>query len=185
MIIPKRFIPLFIMLGFLAILIITPLVAAYYGFPIVAMDDTYISIASFDFYTLAHLLWGVAIFVVCFTFGFIARNRNRSGNPQAPLNPPGFKKLVIYWAITLAIAGIWEIVENTILILTGIKVEYDSPPNIITDITIWGFGALVSWYMTDIMFLSQKIIRAYYIYGIISLAAGILLFFAFGLITTL
>ncbi len=182
MILQKRFIPLLIMLGFLAILIITPLVAAAFGFPIIAMDDTFISIASFDFYTLAHLLWGVSLFVICFTFGFIAKNR--SGNPQAPLNPPGFKKLVMYWAITLAVAAVWEILENTVLILVGMKVEYDSPPNIITDITIWGIGGLVSWYMTDLMFLSNKIIRAYYIYGIISLVSGILLFFAFGFITT-
>ena len=182
MILPKRFIPLLILLGFLAILIITPLVAALFGIPIIAMDDTDISIATFDFYTLAHLLWGVALFVVCFTFGFIAKNR--SGDPHAPLKPPGFKKLVMYWAITIAIAAVWEILENTVLILVGMKAYHDSPPNIITDITIWGFGGLVSWYMTDIMFLSHKIIRAYYIYGIISLFSGILLFFAFGFITT-
>ncbi|MFX0038781.1 MAG: hypothetical protein ACFFCY_07735 [Promethearchaeota archaeon] len=181
-ILPKRFIPLLIMLGFLVILIITPLVAAVFGVPIIAMDDTYISLASFDFYTLAHLLWGVSLFVLAFTIGFIAKNR--SGNPQAPLNPPDFKKLVIYWAITLAIAGIWEILENTLLIFVGMKVEFDSPPNIITDIAIWGIGGLMSWYMTDLMFLSQKFIRAYYIYGIISLLSGLLLFIVFGFITT-
>lgn len=170
------------MLGFIVILIITPLVAAVFGFPLIAVSDAYISIATFDFYTLAHLLWGVALFVVTFTFGFIAKNR--SGNPQAPLVPPGFKKLVIYWAITLVIAVIWEILENTLLIFVGMKVEFDSPPNIITDITIWGIGGLVSWYMTDLMFLSQKFIRAYYIYGIISLLSGVLLFIVFGFITT-
>ncbi len=170
------------MLGFLAILIITPFIAVAFGFPIIAMDDTYISIATFDFYTLAHLLWGVSLFVVIFTFGFIAKNR--SGNPQAPIAAPGFKKLVIYWAITLGVAGIWEIVENTLLIFVGMKVEFDSPPNIITDITIWGLGGLASWYMTDLMFLSQKLIRAYYIYGIISLLSGVLLFIVFGFITT-
>lgn len=170
------------MLGFLAILIITALVAAVFGIPIIAMDDTNISYASFDFYTLAHLLWGVALFVVAFTFGFIAKNR--SGNPQAPLNPPDFKNLVIYWAITLGIAGIWEIVENTLLIFVGMKVQFDSAPNIITDITIWGIGGLMSWYMTDLMFLSQKFIRAYYIYGILSLLSGLLLFIVFGFITT-
>ena len=110
--------------------------------------------------------------------------KNRSGNPQAPITPPDFKKLVIYWGITLAIAVIWEIVENTLLIFFGIKVKFDSAPNIITDITIWGIGGLASWYMTDLMFLSQKFIRAYYIYGIISLLSGVLLFIVFGFITT-
>lgn len=182
MILPKRFIPLLIMLGFIAILIITPLVATLFGVPIVAMDDSYISRASFDFYTLAHLLWGVAIFVVAFTIGFISKNR--SGNPNAPLKPPGFDRLVIYWLITLAIAVIWEILENSLLIFVGMKIEYDSAANIITDMTIWGIGGLASWYMTDLMFLSNKIIRAYYIYGIISLLSGLLLFIVFGFITT-
>ena len=180
-IIPKRFIPLLIMLGFIVILIVTPIVAAVFGYPLIAMDDTSISIASFDFYTLAHLLWGVSLFVVVFTIGFIAKNL--SGNPQAPINPPSFHKLVIYWVITLAIAGIWEIVENTLLIFVGMKTQFDSAPNIITDITIWGIGGLASWYLTDLMFLSQKFIRAYYIYGIINLLSGLLLFIVFGFIT--
>lgn len=170
------------MLGFIIILIVTPLVAAAFGFPLIAMSNVYISIASFDFYTLAHLLWGIALFIIVFTIGFIAKNL--SGNPQAPINPPEFKKLVIYWAITLAIAGIWETVENTLLIFVGMKTQFDSAPNIITDIAIWGIGGLASWYMTDLMFLSQKLIRAYYIYGIISLFSGLLLFIVFGFITT-
>ncbi|UCC20640.1 MAG: hypothetical protein JSV62_04950 [Promethearchaeota archaeon] len=181
-ILPKRFVPLLIMLGFLAIFIITPFVAAVFGIPIIAMDDIYISIASYDFYTLAHLLWGVALFVVIFTIGFIAKNR--SDDPLAPISPPDFKKFVIYWVITLAIAGIWEIIENTLLIFVGMKVEFDSVPNIITDITIWGIGGLMSWYMTDLMFLSKKFIRAYYIYGILNLLSGALLFILFSFITT-
>ena len=71
MILAKRFIPLLIMLGFIAILIITPLVAALFGIPIIAMNDAYISIATFDFYTLAHLLWGVAL---CTDFGLDVEN---------------------------------------------------------------------------------------------------------------
>lgn len=82
------------------------------------------------------------------------------------------------------IAGLWEVIENTLLYFVDIKVIFDSLVNIITDITIWGFGGLASWYMIDLMFLSQKYIRAYYIYGIINLLSGILIFVVFGFIPT-
>ena len=178
----QRYIPLLIMLGFIIILIITAIVAALFGIPVLALDETYISIASFDYWSMGHLLTGIALFVLAFTIGFIVKNL--SGNPQAPINPPGFKKFVIYWIIILVAAGIWEIIENTLLYFVSIKVRFDSAPNIITDITIWGIGGLASWYMADLMFLSQKYIRAYYIYGVINLLAGLLIFIVFGFITT-
>ena len=162
------------MLGFSIILIFTILIAGIFGTPIIALDHTYISIASLDFYTLAHFLWGVAIFVLIFTIGFIAKNL--SGDDHAPINPPGFKKFVIFWIITLVIAVIWEILENTLLLFVGMKIHFDSPSNIITDITIWGIGGSLSWYMTDLMFLSRKYIRAYYIYGLLNLLSGVGLF---------
>ena len=170
----KRYIPLIVMLGFFIILIFTTLIAGLLGVPIIALDDTLISIATFDFYTLAHLLWGVAIFVLIFTIGFIVKNL--SDDEHAPIKPPGFKKLVIFWVITLVVAVIWEILENTLLLFVGMKIHFDSPSNIITDITIWGIGGLLSWYMTDLMFLSHKYIRAYYIYGLLNLLSGVALF---------
>ncbi|MFX1280813.1 MAG: hypothetical protein ACFFA3_15665 [Promethearchaeota archaeon] len=178
----KRFVPLLIMLGFLIILIITPIIGALFEVPIIALDEPDISIASFDYWSVGHLLWGVAIFVVFFTIGFIAKNL--TGNPQAPINPPGYRKFIIYWLITLGLAGIWEIIENTLLYAVGIKVELDSAVNVITDITLWGFGGLISWYMTDLMFLSEKYIRAYYIYGVMCLIMGVLIFVFFGFLTT-
>ncbi len=178
----KRYIPLLIMLGLLIILIITPIVATLFNIPVIALDTPDISIASFDYWTIGHFLWGVAIFVVFFTIGWIVKNL--TGNPQAPVNPPGFEKFVIYWIITIVLAGIWEIIENTLLYFVGIKVELDSAANIITDITIWGIGGVVSWYMTDLMFLSEKYIRAYYIYGVMSLIMGLLIFVVFGFMTT-
>lgn len=178
----KRYIPLLIILGLLIILIITPIVAALFNIPVIAIDTPDISIASFDYWTIGHFLWGVALFVVFFTIGWIIKNL--TGNPQAPVNPPGFEKFVIYWIITLIIAGIWEIVENTLLYIVGIKVELDSAANIITDITIWAIGGAVSWYLTDLMFLSEKYIRAYYIYGVMCLIMGLLIFVVFGFMTT-
>ena len=178
----KRYIPLLIILGLLIILIITPIVAALFNIPVIAIDTPDISIASFDYWTIGHFLWGVALFVIFFTIGWIIKNL--TGNPQAPVNPPGFEKFVIYWIITLIIAGIWEIVENTLLYIVGIKVELDSAANIITDITIWAIGGAVSWYLTDLMFLSEKYIRAYYIYGVMCLIMGLLIFVVFGFMTT-
>ncbi|MCK4480310.1 MAG: hypothetical protein KAV01_07270, partial [Candidatus Lokiarchaeota archaeon] len=81
-------------------------------------------------------------------------------------------------------AVLWEVIENTLLYMVDIKVEFDSAANVITDITIWGIGGCVSWYMTDLMFLSDKYLRAYYIYGIMCLIMGVLIFVVFGFITT-
>ncbi|MFX0059927.1 MAG: hypothetical protein ACFE8J_16645 [Candidatus Heimdallarchaeota archaeon] len=178
----KRFIPLLMTIGFIIILIITATVAAVFGFPVIAVDETNISTASFDYWTIGHLLVGIALFVFCFTIGFIIKNLPNT--PGDPLTAPDFKKLLIFWVITIIVAGLWEIVENTLLYFVGVKNKFDSAPNIITDIVIWGVGGLVSWYMTDLMFLSQKYIRAYYIYGIINLITGLIMFIVFGYFTT-
>jgi hypothetical protein len=174
----KRNIPLLIMLGLLIVLILTAVIAAVFNVPIVATSELELSIASFDFWTIAHFLWGVALFVVAFTIGWIVKNR--TGAPKDPINEPEFKSFVQYWIIIVVIAGLWELIENTILILAGMKVRSDSGPNIITDIVIWCIGGCLSWYMTDLMFLSDKYLRAYYIYGVMSLTMGLIIFIAFG-----
>ena len=178
----KRYIPLLIILGFLIIVIITAVVAALFGVPIVALDEPDISIASFDYWSVGHFLWGVGLFVFAFTIGWIVHNL--TDNPKDPINEPEFKNFVLYWIIILIIAGLWEVIENTILYIIDIKVELDSAPNIITDITLWGMGGCVSWYMTDLMFLSDKYLRAYYIYGVMCIAMGLIIFIFFGFITT-
>jgi len=178
----KRFIPLLIMLGFVIILIITAIVATVFGVPLMALDQSDVSTASFDYWSVGHFLWGVALFVMAFTFGWIIKNL--TGNPKDPINEPEVKSFILYWIIILVLAGLWEVIENTILYLVDIKVKFDSAANIITDITIWGIGGCVSWYMTDLMFLSDKYLRAYYIYGFMSLAMGLVIFVFFGFITT-
>ena len=179
----KRNIPLLIMLGLLGIVIITAIIATVLGVTLVALDNAELSIASFDYWTVGHFLWGVALFIVAFTFGWIIHNL--TGKPKDPINDPDFKKFVLYWIIIICLAGIWEIIENTLLYMVGIKVKFDSAANIITDITIWGIGGCVGWYMTDLMFLSDKYLRAYYIYGFMSLTMGVLILIVFGFITTL
>ena len=178
----KRYIPLLIMLGLLIILIITPIVATIFDIPVVALDTPYISIASFDYWSIGHFLCGVALFVCIFTFGWIIKNL--TGVPKDPINEPEFKSFVLYWIIVVIVAVLWEVIENTLLYMVDIKVEFDSAANVITDITIWGLGGCVSWYMTDLMFLSDKYLRAYYIYGIMCLIMGVLIFVVFGFITT-
>jgi len=174
----KRNIPLLIMLGLFLVLILTAVIAAVFGVPVVATNELELSIASFDFWSIGHFLWGVSLFVIAFTIGWIVKNR--TGAPKDPINEPEFKSFVLYWVIILIIAGIWELIENTLLLLAGMKVRPDGPANIITDIIIWGIGGCVSWYMTDLMFLSDKYLRAYYIYGIMCLTMGLIIFIAFG-----
>lgn len=178
----KRTIPVLIMLGFIAILIITAIVAAVFGVPPIALDQSDVSTASFDYWSLGHFLWGVGLFVIAFTFGWIIKNITDS--PKDPINEPEVKSFILYWIIILVLAGLWEVIENTILYMVDIKVKFDSAANIITDITVWGLGGCVSWYLTDLMFLSDKYLRAYYIYGFMSLAMGIIIFVFFGFATT-
>ncbi len=170
------------MLGLLLITILTASIATVLGFPILALNELEVSLASFDYWTVGHFLWGVALFILAFTFGWIIHNL--TDKPKDPINEPEFKKFVLYWIIIICIAAIWEIIENTLLYMVKIKVKFDSGVNIITDITIWGIGGCVGWYMTDLMFLSDKYLRAYYIYGFMSLTMGLLIFVIFGFITT-
>jgi len=178
----KRNIPLLIMLGLFIALIITAIIAALFDVPVIALNEPEISTASFDYWTIAHFLWGVSLFVIAFTVGWIVKNR--TGTPKDPINDPEFKSFLLYWVIILIIAGIWELIENTLLYVVDIKVKFDSAANIITDITIWGIGGCVSWYMTDLMFLSDKYLRAYYIYGFMCLTMGLIIFIAFGFAST-
>jgi len=178
----KRFIPLLIILGFIGILILTAFVAAVFDVPVIALDQSDVSIASFDYWSLGHFLWGLGLFVIAFTFGWIIKNLTDSA--KDPINEPEVKSFILYWIIILIIAGLWEVIENTILYMVEIKVEFDSAANIITDIIIWGIGGCVSWYMTDLMFLSDKYLRAYYIYGFTCLAMGMIIFVFFGFATT-
>ena len=166
------------MLGLFLVLILTAVIAAVFGVPVVAMNELELSIASFDFWTIGHFLWGVSLFVIAFTIGWIIKNR--TGAPKDPINEPEFKSFVLYWLIIFIISGLWELIENTLLLLAGMKVRPDGPANIITDIIIWGIGGCVSWYMTDLMFLSDKYLRAYYIYGFMCLTMGLIIFIAFG-----
>ena len=172
----KRNIPLLIMLGLILALVLTAVIASLFDVPIVATTESEHSIASFDFWTIAHFVWGVALFVGAFTVGWIWKHR--TGTAKDPINEPEFRSFVIYYLIIIIIAGLWELIENTLL--SFMKTHLDSPANIITDILIWGVGGSVSWYMTDIMFLSDKYLRAYYIYGFMCLTMGIIIFVAFG-----
>ena len=179
----KRNIPLLIMLGLVIITIITAIIATALGVQLVGLDEASVSIASFDYWSVGHFLNGVALFILAFTLGWIIHNL--TDKPKDPINEPEFKKFVLYWVITLVIAVIWEIIENTLLYMVDLKVKLDGAANIITDITIWGIGGCVGWYMTDLMFLSDKYLRAYYIYGFMSLTMGVLILIVFGFITTL
>ena len=128
----KRTIPLLIMLGLLIALIVTAIIATFFNIPVIALNEPEISTASFDYWTIGHFLWGVSLFVIAFTIGWIVKNR--TGSPKDPINEPEFKSFLLYWGIILIIAVAWEIIENTILYFVGIKVKFDSPANAITDI---------------------------------------------------
>ncbi|MBD3196558.1 MAG: hypothetical protein GF317_15995 [Candidatus Lokiarchaeota archaeon] len=168
-------------------IIITVVIAALFGIPIIALDKSGVSTAAFDFWSIGHLLVGLAIFIFAFTIGFIHKNVTAPQPNQPPnqptLIPPDAKDLLLYWVITLITAVVWELVENTLLYLIGVKTKFDSPINISTDILLWCLGGLGSWYITQLMFISKDYIRVYYIYGIINLLMGVVIFIVFGYLT--
>ncbi len=101
----KRNIPLLIMLGLFIIVIITAIISTALGVPLIALNDAELSIASFDYWSVGHFLWGVALFIVAFTFGWIIHNL--TDKPKDPINDPDFKKFVLYWIIILVLAVVW------------------------------------------------------------------------------
>jgi hypothetical protein len=165
-----------VMLGCLVIVqLLLVLIAALIGWPIIHVIGEPISIAVFDFWSMGHLLLGIAFFIIAFTIYFIWRNREI--HPEIisihSVKIPAPRKMFISWIISVIAAIVWEIVENTLGIYLEMKPILDSPLNLISDIIIWSIGGLIAWYITHLMFVSQRYIIVFYVYGITTLLVGV------------
>lgn len=78
----------------------------------------------------------------------------------------------------MIIVILWEVLENILFIEIGWKFEgrADSWQNITTDILMGAVGSLGSWLVCYIIFVKEKNIWAYYIFGIIGFALWLVVF---------
>jgi len=91
--------------------------------------------------------------------------------------------IIPYWVmliLTICVGIGWEIIENTILVETGLKFENrrDSLVNATWDVIFVSIGALYIWILKGIMvnLIGVHLILAFYIVGIVSFIVVIIAF---------
>ncbi|MGB5910741.1 MAG: hypothetical protein WBH31_06060 [Promethearchaeia archaeon] len=133
-----------------------------------ASDLSQVGVAWFDFYSIGHLCFGVGVFLFFSLFYTVPKNKGHT---------PIFSLLFVF-ICTMIIIILWEVFENTLFIEIGWKFEgrADSWQNITTDILVGAVGALGSWLFCYIIFIKEKNIWAYYIFGIIGFALWLVVF---------
>ncbi|MHA2398499.1 MAG: hypothetical protein ACXADU_06385 [Promethearchaeota archaeon] len=124
---------------------------------------------------MGHLLLGIAFFILAFTIYFIWKNREVPPENVSihTVKIPAPRKMFISWIISVIAAVVWEILENTLGLISGLKPILDSPLNAISDIIVWSIGGLIAWHITHLMFVSQRYIIVFYVYGITTLLVGV------------
>lgn len=133
-----------------------------------ATDPSMVGIAWFDFYSIGHLCFGIGVFLFFSLFYTVPKHKG---------NVPIFSLLFVF-ILTIAILILWEALEYFVFIDLGWKFEgrADSWENITTDLLIGAFGGIVSWIFCHEVFVKDKNIWAYYIFGVIGFALWIVVF---------
>ncbi len=133
-----------------------------------AADPSTVGIAWFDFYSIGHLCFGIAVFLFFSLFYTIPKHNGKT---------PIFSLLFVF-ILTLGILVLWEALEHFLFIDLGWKFEGrpDSWQNITTDLIIGTFGGIVSWIFCHEVFVKDKKIWAYYIFGIIGFTLWLVVF---------
>ncbi|MFX0019873.1 MAG: hypothetical protein ACFFBT_14600 [Promethearchaeota archaeon] len=133
-----------------------------------ASDPSQVGLAWFDFYSIGHLCFGIGVFLFFSLFYTVPKNKGHT---------PIFSLLFVF-ICTMIIIILWEVLENTLFIEIGWKFEgrADSWQNITTDILMGAVGSLGSWLFCYIIFVKEKSIWAYYIFGIIGFALWLVVF---------
>jgi hypothetical protein len=124
-----------------------------------AIDPSMVGIAWFDFYSIGHFCFGIAVFLIFSLFYTIPKHKG---------NTPIFSLLFVF-IVTMGILILWEFLEYFVFLGLGWKFEGrpDSWQNITTDLLIGAFGGIVSWIFCHEVFVKDKNIWAYYIFGIL------------------
>jgi len=133
-----------------------------------ATDPSMVGLAWFDFYSIGHLCFGIAIFLFFSLFYTIPKHKGKT---------PLFSLLFVF-ILTLGILILWEALEYFIFIDLGWKFEgrADSWQNMTTDLIIGTFGGIVSWIFCHEVFVKDKNILAYYVFGIIGFVLWLVVF---------
>ena len=133
-----------------------------------ATDPSQVGLAWFDFYSIGHLCFGIGVFLFFSLFYTVPKNKGHT---------PIFSLLFVF-ICTMIIISLWEVLENTLFIEMGWKFEgrADSWQNITTDILMGAVGSLGSWLFCYLIFIKEKNIWAYYIFGIIGFVLWLVVF---------
>jgi hypothetical protein len=134
----------------------------FLGVDLIATDPSQVGIAWLDFYSIGHICFGIGVFLFFSLFYTI---------PKKHGNIPIFSLLFVF-ILTVICAVAWEIIENTVFINIGWKFEgrADSWQNITSDIIFVSLGGLGSWLVCYLVFIKDKNIWLYYIFGILGFA---------------
>ena len=143
-----------------------------------ATTEDEISRTAIDFWSVVHILAGIAIFVFLFllVYWLIMLRVNNNNVPE--------KKC--YWITiigTLIFAILWEVIENTIMLTSGFKTKPDSECNMILDVIFVVGGGFISWLTTYFALDKKNSFAVYLIYGILCLTLWIIETFIFGYFT--
>ncbi len=135
---------------------------------LIATDPSMVGIAWFDFYSIGHLCFGIAVFLFFSLFYTIPKHRGKT---------PIFSLLFVF-IVTIMILLLWEALENFLFIDLGWKFEGrpDSWQNITTDLIIGTFGGTVSWIFCHEVFVKDKRIWTYHVFGNIAFTLWIVVF---------
>ena len=140
----------------------------FLGADLIALDSSQVGIAWLDFYSIGHICFGIGAFLFFSLFYTIPKKRGKT---------PIFSLLYVFICVMIII-GLWELVENTLFLDLGWKFEnrLDSWQNITSDILAGIIGALASWLFCYLVFVKEKNIWAYYIFGIVGFSIWIVVF---------
>lgn len=138
---------------------------SFLGADLIALDSSQVGIAWLDFYSIGHICFGIGAFLFFSLFYTVPKKHGKT---------PIFSLLFVF-ICTMIILGLWELVENTLFIQLGWKFEdrLDSWQNITGDIFTGMIGALASWLFCYLVFVKEKNIWAYYIFGILGFSIWI------------
>jgi hypothetical protein len=132
---------------------------SFFGVDLIAFDPSQVGIAWLDFYSIGHICFGIGAFLFFSLFYTIPKKHGKT---------PVFSLLFVFICSMVIIVG-WEVIENTLFLDFGWKFEdrLDSWQNITSDIIFGAIGALASWLFCYLVFIKEKNIWAYYIFGVL------------------
>ena len=135
---------------------------------LIATDLSMVGIAWFDFYSIGHFCFGIAVFLIFSLFYTIPKHKGHT---------PIFSLLFVF-ICSLIILVLWEALENFLFLNLGWKFEGrpDSWQNITTDIIIGSIGGIVSWIFCHEVFVKDKNIWAHYVLGIMGFSSWLVVF---------